>query len=211
MDESRVVVVDHPAIQHKLTLMRERTTSTATFRALTREISILLAYEATRDLPLVSHTIETPVATMEGRILEGKKLVFVGILRAGQGILDGFLEVFPSARVGHIGLARNDETLEPREYYYKTPPNLSIRDVIVVDPMLATGGSATAALDRLAAERPRSLKLACLLATPEGIRRVHASHPEVPIYTAAVDERLNDSGYIVPGLGDAGDRMFGTK
>ncbi len=211
MNESRVVVIDHPAIQHKLTLMRERTTSTATFRALTREISMLLAYEATRDLPLVAHTVETPVATMEARMLEGKKLVFVGILRAGQGILDGFLEVFPSARVGHIGLSRDEQTLEPREYYYKTPPNLSIRDVIVVDPMLATGGSAVAALDRLSAERPRSLKLVCLLATPEGLRAVHASHPGVPIFTAAIDERLNDHGYIVPGLGDAGDRMFGTK
>lgn len=206
----RVVVVDHPAVQHKLTLMRERTTTTATFRALLKEISMLLAYETTRDLPLVAHTVETPLATIEAEMLEGKKLVFVGILRAGQGILDGFLEVFPSARVGHIGLSRDEETLEPSEYYYKVPPDLDIRDVVLVDPMLATGGSAVAAIDRLKAERPRSLKLACLLAAPEGIEAVHAVHPDVPIYTAAIDERLDENGYIVPGLGDAGDRMFGT-
>jgi uracil phosphoribosyltransferase len=211
MSPSRVTVVDHPAVQHKLTLMRERTTTTATFRALLKEISMLLAYETTRDLPLVDHTVETPVATVDAKIFEGKKLVFVGVLRAGQGILDGFLEVFPSARVGHIGLSRDEETLEPSEYYYKVPPDLTIRDVVLVDPMLATGGSAVAALDRLAAERPRSLKLACLLAAPEGIERVHSRHPDVPVYTAAIDDHLDENGYIVPGLGDAGDRMFGTK
>ena len=211
VEASQVTVVDHPAVVHKLTLMRERTTTTATFRALLREISMLLAYEVTRDLPLVEHTVETPVATVDGRIFEGKKLVFVGILRAGQGILDGFLDVFPSARVGHIGLARDEESLKPDEYYYKVPADLGIRDVVVVDPMLATGNSAVAALDRLAAERPRSLKLACLLAAPEGIRRLRANHPEVPLFTAAIDDHLDERGYIVPGLGDAGDRMFGTK
>ncbi len=206
-----MILVDHPAVQHKLTLMRERTTTTATFRALLKEISMLLAYETTRDLPLVDHTVETPLATLEAKIFEGRKLVFVGILRAGQGILDGFLEVFPSARVGHIGLSRDERTLEPSEYYYKVPPDLTVRDVVLVDPMLATGGSATAALDRLASERPRSLKLACLLAAPEGIEEVHSHHPEVPVYTAAIDDHLNDQGFIVPGLGDAGDRMFGTE
>jgi uracil phosphoribosyltransferase len=211
MDRERVVVIDHPAVQHKLTLMRERTTSTATFRSLLKEISMLLAYEVTRDLPLVAHAVETPLATMEARVLEGKKLVFVGILRAGQGILDGFLEILPSARVGHIGLYRDEATLEAVEYYFKVPEDLGIRNVILVDPMLATGNSATAALSRLKREGPRSIKLACLLAAPEGIRRVHGDHPEVPIYAAAVDDHLDERGYIVPGLGDAGDRMFGTQ
>lgn len=204
-------VINHPLIQHKLTLMRQRDTPTATFRALLREISMLLAYEVTRDLPLSPITIETPLATMQAPVLDGKKVVLVAILRAGNGLLDGMLEILPSARVGHVGLYRNEETLEPVEYYFRLPAQVTDRDLIVVDPMLATGNSAVAAIDRIRQEGPRSIKFVCLVAAPEGVRQLNKHHPDVPIYTAALDDYLNDRGYIVPGLGDAGDRMFGTK
>ena len=208
---AQVTVVDHPVIQHKLTLMRCRDTSTQKFRALLKEISMLLAYEVTRDLPLGQRTIETPLQTMEAPVLEGKKVVLVAILRAGIGIIDGMLEVLPSARVGHVGLYRDPETLEAVEYFFKLPGNLEDRQLIVVDPMLATGHSAVAAVNRIKAENPGSLKFVCLLAAPEGIEHFQEHHPDVPVFTAAVDERLNDHGYILPGLGDAGDRIFGTK
>ena len=205
---TNVTVVSHPLVKHKLTLMRKADTSTASFRALLSEISMLLAYEATRDLKLRDETIETPLATMQGQVLDGKKLVLVAILRAGQGILDGMLQVLPSARVGHIGLYRDPRTLTAVEYYYRMPGQLEDRDVLVCDPMLATGNSAVAAIDRLKTGKPASIRFLCLLACPEGIRQLH---PDVPIVTAAVDEHLNDHGYILPGLGDAGDRLFGTK
>ncbi|MBI4705654.1 MAG: uracil phosphoribosyltransferase [Deltaproteobacteria bacterium] len=206
-----LVVVDHPLVQHKLTLMRKKDTSTASFRRLLGEIAMLIAYEATRDMRLRAEPIETPLAPMTGAVLDGKKVVLVAILRAGLGILDGMLQLMPSARVGHIGLYRDPRTLEPVEYYYKVPGALEDRAVLVCDPMLATGNSAVAAVTRLQGSRPASLKFVCLLACPEGLRRFHGAHPEVPVFTAAVDERLNDHGYILPGLGDAGDRMFGTK
>ncbi|HVS03338.1 MAG TPA: uracil phosphoribosyltransferase [Thermoanaerobaculia bacterium] len=207
----RVVVIDHPLVQHKLSLLRQRERSTAGFRALLREISMLLAYEVTRDVPLAQAAIDTPLAPMSAPMLDGKKLVFVSILRAGQGLLDGMLQIVPSARVGHVGIYRDPATLEAREYYFKVPEGLESRDVILLDPMLATGNSAVAAASRVEERQPRSLKLACLFAAPEGIAAFHHRHPDVPIYTAAVDERLDEHGYIVPGLGDAGDRLFGTK
>jgi len=207
----QVHVIQHPLIQHKLTLMRRKDTSTAMFRRLLREISMLLAYEVTRDFPVVSERIETPLAAMDAPVLEGKKIVFVSILRAGSGILDGMLEIIPSARVGHVGLYRDPKTLLAVEYYFKVPADMEAREMIVVDPMLATGNSAVAAVSRLRDTNPRAVKFVCLLACPEGIERFHAEHPDVPIYTAAVDSHLNEKGYIVPGLGDAGDRLYGTK
>lgn len=206
------VVVLHPLVQHKLTLMRRKETTVADFRRLLKEISMLLAYEATRDLGVTHTTIETPVTEMkDAPVLDGKKLVLVGILRAGLGILDGMLEIIPSARVGHIGMYRNHETLEPVEYFFKVPGKLTDRTVIVCDPMLATGNSAVAAVDRLKRTKPGAMKFVCLLACPEGLKTFHDAHPDVTVYTAAVDERLNEKGYIVPGLGDAGDRLFGTR
>src|SRR5690348_9141606 len=204
----KVHVIDHPLVQHKLTLMRSKDTSTSTFRNLLREISMLLAYEVCRDLPVTIIDIETPIAKTRAPVLDGKKIVLISILRAGNGILDGMLEILPSARVGHIGLYRDPKTLVPVEYYYKVPENLGDRDAIVVDPMLATGNSAVAAVERLKESAPRSIKFVCLLTCPEGIAAFHAQHPDIPIYTAAIDERLNDKSYIVPGLGDAGDRLF---
>ncbi|MCA9673442.1 MAG: uracil phosphoribosyltransferase [Kofleriaceae bacterium] len=206
-----VHVIGHPLVQHKLSLMRSKETSTKSFRNLLREISMLLAYEVCRDLPVTMTPIETPLAKMDAPILDGKKTVLVSILRAGGGILEGMLEILPSARVGHIGLYRDPKTLDAVEYYFKVPAEMTDRDCIVVDPMLATGNSAAAAVARLKATRPRSIKFVCLLTCPEGIQAFHAAHPDVPIYTAAIDERLNEKGYILPGLGDAGDRMFGTK
>jgi len=208
---AETVVIDNPLVQHKLTLLRNATTSAAMFRALLREISMLLAYEVTRDMPLTYVRINTPLASMQAPVLAGKKLVLVSIMRAGNGILDGMLELIPSARVGHIGLYRDPKTHIAIEYYFKVPEDIAARDVLVVDPMLATGNSAVAALHRLKDTGAKSLKFICLLAAPEGIAHVHEQHPDVPIYTAAVDERLNEHGYILPGLGDAGDRLFGTK
>jgi uracil phosphoribosyltransferase len=207
----KVHVIDHPLVQHKLSLMRSKETSTSTFRNLLSEISTLLAYEVCRDLPTTKVRIETPIAPMEAPVLDGKKIVLVSILRAGTGILDGMLKILPSARVGHIGLYRDPKTLVPVEYYYKVPDNMQERDCIVVDPMLATGNSAVAAIDRLKESNPRSIKFVCLLTCPEGIKVFHAHHPDTPVFTAAIDERLNEKSYIVPGLGDAGDRLFGTK
>ena len=205
------VVIDHPLVQHKLTLLRKAETSAAVFRTLLREISMLLAYEVTRDMPLTYVHIKTPLASMQAPVLAGKKLVVVSILRAGNGILDGMLELIPSARVGHIGLYRDPKTHVAIEYYFKVPEDIAERDVLVVDPMLATGNSAVAALHRLKDTGAKTLKFVCLLAAPEGIIHVHEQHPDVPIYTAAVDERLDAHDYIIPGLGDAGDRLFGTK
>jgi uracil phosphoribosyltransferase len=207
----KVHVIDHPLVQHKLSLMRSKETSTSTFRNLLREISMLLAYEVCRDLPTTKVRIETPVSSMMAPVLDGKKIVLLSILRAGTGILDGMLEILPSARVGHIGLYRDPKTMAPVEYYFKVPENIGERDTIVVDPMLATGNSATAAVHRLKESGPRSIKFVCLLTCPEGLRTFHGAHPDIPVYTAAVDERLNEKSYIVPGLGDAGDRLFGTK
>jgi uracil phosphoribosyltransferase len=206
-----VTVVDHPLVQHKLTLMRKKETSTASFRALLSEISMLLAYEACRDMKLARTEIETPLTTMSAPVLEGKKVVLIAILRAGLGILDGMLELIPSARVGHVGMYRDPKTLQPVDYFYKVPGDLQDRDVLVCDPMLATGNSAVAAVERIKKNSPGSMKLVCLVACPEGLKNFHDAHPDVPVVTAAVDERLNDHGYIVPGLGDAGDRLFGTK
>ncbi|ACY16718.1 uracil phosphoribosyltransferase [Haliangium ochraceum] len=207
----RVHVIDHPLIQHKLTLMRQKDTGTAPFRQLLQEISMLMAYEVTRDMPVTMHPIETPMAQMDAPVLDGKKIVIISILRAGNAILDGMLRILPSARVGHIGLYRDPKTLVAVEYYFKVPNEMQDRDVIVVDPMLATGNSAVAAIDRVKDTKPRSVKFVCLLTAPEGLAAFHEHHPDVPVYTAAVDERLNEKGYILPGLGDAGDRMFGTK
>ncbi|MFC7543155.1 uracil phosphoribosyltransferase [Siccirubricoccus deserti] len=206
----QVHVVDHPLVQHKLTLMRETERSTQGFRRLLNEIGMLLAYEVTRDLPLEEHEIQTPVAPMRAPKLAGKKLVFAPILRAGMGFVDGMLELVPSARIAHIGLYRDPKTLQAVEYYFKAPPDVAERLVIVLDPMLATANSAVAAVDRLKERGCRELRLVCLLAAPE-VERFHGVHPEVPIWTAAIDERLDSHGYIVPGLGDAGDRMFGTR
>jgi len=208
---STVTVVDHPLVQHKLTLMRRAETSTADFRRLLREISLLLAYEVTRDLPTELVDIETPISPMRAPALAGKKLCFVSVLRAGNGILEGMLDLVPSARVGHIGLYRDPRTLKAIEYYFKVPDDVPERDVIVVDPMLATGNSATAAVRRLKARGARSIKYACLVAASEGVAAFQAAHRDVPIFTAAIDLKLNEHGYIVPGLGDAGDRLFGTK
>jgi uracil phosphoribosyltransferase len=206
-----VHVIDHPLVQHKLTLMRSRDTSTSKFRNLLREISMLLGYEVCRDLPTTQVAIETPVAATMAPALDGKKIVLISILRAGTGILDGMLEILPSARVGHIGLYRDPKTLAAVQYFYKVPDNMTERDAIVLDPMLATGNSAVAAVDRIKQDHPRSVKFVCLLTCPEGLAVFHAKHPDVPVFTAAVDECLNDKSYIVPGLGDAGDRLFGTK
>ena len=209
--ELKVKIVDHPLVQHKLTLMRRKEESTSKFRQLMREISLLLAYEVTRDLPLSTHEIDTPLAAMEAPVLAGKKLCFVSVLRAGNGLLDGMLDLLPSARVGHVGLYRDPETLVAVEYYYKVPQDIGDRLVIVVDPMLATANSAIAAVQRLKQSGAKRLKFVCLLAAPEGVRAFNGAHPDVELYTAAVDERLDEHGYIVPGLGDAGDRIYGTK
>jgi uracil phosphoribosyltransferase len=206
-----VQVIAHPLVQHKLTLMRRKETPTAEFRRLLREISLLLAYEVTRDLPLTTEHIQTPIAPMDAPVLAGKKVCVVSILRAGNGILDGILDLIPSARVGHIGLYRDPTTLVPVEYYLKVPNDIAARPTIVVDPMLATGQSAAAACQRLKDAGARQIRLVCLLAAPEGIAAFQAQHDDIPIFTAAIDERLNDHAYIVPGLGDAGDRLFGTK
>jgi uracil phosphoribosyltransferase len=208
---AKVTVVDHPLVQHKLSIMRDKDTSTAGFRRLLREISLLLTYEVTRDLELTKTEIETPLARMEAPTLEGKKLVFASILRAGNGLLEGMLDLVPAARVAHIGLYRNHETLEAVEYYFKAPSDIGDRLVIVVDPMLATANSAIAAVDRLKRRGASNIRFLCLLAAPEGIKRFTEAHPEVPVFTAAIDSHLNEKGYIVPGLGDAGDRMYGTK
>lgn len=206
-----LTIVDHPLVAHKLTLMRDKATPTAAFRALLREISLLLAYEVTRGLEVTSRRIETPLCEMDAPVLDGKKLALISILRAGNGLLDGILELIPAARVGFIGLYRDPETLTPVHYYAKVPENLGERLVIVVDPMLATGNSSVAAIDLLKAQGARTIRFLCLLAAPEGVARMREAHPDVPVVTAALDERLNDHGYIVPGLGDAGDRMYGTK
>ena len=206
-----LTIVEHPLVQHKLTLMRRAETSTGQFRTLLREISHLLAYEVTRDLPLVDEAIETPMGPMQAPQLDGKKLALVSILRAGNGLLDGVLDLIPSARVGFVGLYRDEETLQPVQYYCKLPDALEERLVIAVDPMLATGNSSAAAVDLLKEAGATNISFLCLLAAPEGIARMQEAHPDVPIITAFVDEKLNEQGYIVPGLGDAGDRMFGTK
>lgn len=206
-----LTIVTHPLVQHKLTIMREKDTSTAKFRQLLREISQLLAYEVTRDLDLTTKRIETPLCEMEAPTIEGRKLALVSILRAGNGLLDGMLELIPSARVGFVGLYRDEETLEPVQYYFKVPDELEDRLVIAVDPMLATGNSSVAAIDLLKRAGARDIRFLCLLAAPEGVARMAEAHPDVPVITAALDERLNEKGYIVPGLGDAGDRMFGTR
>ena len=206
-----LTVVDHPLVQHKLTLMRDKTTSTAGFRQLLREISLLLAYEITRELPMSTMPIETPLQPMNAPVLEGKKLALVSILRAGNGLMDGILELIPSARVGFVGLYRDPETLQPVQYYSKLPGGLEERMTIVVDPMLATGNSSAAAIDLIKQAGATNIRFLCLLASPEGVARMKEAHPDVPIVTASLDERLDDHGYIVPGLGDAGDRMFGTK
>lgn len=206
-----VTIVDHPLVQHKLAIMRDRHTPTAPFRQLLREISLLLCYEVTRGLPLVLRTVETPLATMQMPVLEGKKLVLASVLRAGNGMLDGMLDLLPSARVAHIGLYRDPATLEAVEYFFKAPADLADRPVIVVDPMLATANSAVAAATLLKRHGATDLRYLCLLAAPEGIERFTGAHPDIPVFTAAIDERLDENGYIVPGLGDAGDRMYGTR
>ncbi len=206
-----VHVLDHPLVQHKLTLMRRKDASTNSFRRLLNELSSLMAYEVTRDMPMQDIEIETPLETMTSKVIDGKKLVLVSILRAGNGILEGMLNVVPGARVGHIGLYRDPKTLTAVEYYFKIPSEMQDRDIIVVDPMLATGNSAVAAVERLKELSPKSIKFVCLLAAPEGVATLQAAHPDVPIFTAAIDRELNDHGYILPGLGDAGDRIFGTK
>jgi uracil phosphoribosyltransferase len=206
-----LTIVTHPLVQHKLTLMREKEGSTARFRRLLREISLLLGYEVLRDLPLTMRTIETPLETMESPEIEGKKLALVSILRAGNGMLEPLLELVPSARVGFLGLYRDHETLQPVEYYSKLPSELGARPVVLVDPMLATANSAVAAVEKVKAAGARDVRMMCLLAAPEGVKRMGEAHPDVRIFTAALDRQLNDKGYILPGLGDAGDRMFGTK
>jgi len=211
MEIEGVTIVGHPLIEHKLTIMRDKETSTRGFRQLLREIAALICYEATRDLPLETVTIETPLTQMQARKIAGKKLVFASILRAGNGLLEGMLDLVPSARVAHIGIYRDPATLQPVEYYFKAPDDLSERTVIAVDPMLATANSAVAAVERLKSRGARDIRFVCLLAAPEGIKRFRAEHPDVPVFTAAIDSHLNDHGYIVPGLGDAGDRMYGTK
>ena len=206
-----VTVVDHPLVQHKLTIMRDKDISTAGFRRLLREISLLLCYEVTRELEMEMRTIETPLTTMQAPSIAGKKLVFASVLRAGNGLLDGMLDLVPAARVAHIGLYRDHETLQAVEYFFKAPSDLEDRLVIVVDPMLATANSAIMAVDKLKERGATNLRFLCLLAAPEGIERFTTAHPDVPVFTASIDERLNEKGYIVPGLGDAGDRMYGTK
>ena len=209
--DSQITIVDHPLVQHKLTLMRDKEQPTAYFRQLLRETALLLAYEVTRDLPLETKRVETPIEVMDAPVLSGKKLCFVSILRAGNGLLEGMLDLLPSARVGHVGLYRDPETLEAVEYYYKVPQDIGERLVVVVDPMLATANSGIAAVDRLKQGGARQLKFVCLLAAPEGVAAFTAAHPDVPLYTAALDRELNDHGYILPGLGDAGDRIYGTR
>ena len=209
--DSQITIVDHPLVQHKLTLMRDKEQPTAYFRQLLRETALLLAYEVTRDLPLETKRVETPIEVMDAPVLSGKKLCFVSVLRAGNGLLEGMLDLLPSARVGHVGLYRDPETLEAVEYYYKVPQDIGERLVIVVDPMLATANSGIAAVDRLKQGGARQLKFVCLLAAPEGASAFTAAHPDVPLYTAALDRELNDHGYILPGLGDAGDRIYGTR
>lgn len=211
MTTRQVHLIEHPLVQHKLTLMRQKDTSTKSFRQLVHELSALLAYEVTRDMPMQEIEIETPLEKTTSRVIDGKKIVLASILRAGNGFLDGMLQVVPSARVGHIGLYRDPATLQAVEYYFKMPQGMEERDVIVLDPMLATGNSAVAAVDRLKKTGPRSIRFVCLVACPEGVKNFHDHHPDVPIYTPAVDRGLNEHGYIVPGLGDAGDRIFGTK
>lgn len=206
-----LIVVDHPLVQHKLSLMRRKETSTIQFRQLMHEVATLLGYEVTRDLPLGLEDIETPVATMRAPVLTGKKIALISILRAGNGLLEGMLNLIPSARVGHVGLYRDPDTLVAMEYYFKVPPDLEERPVVVVDPMLATGNSAAAAIHRIKEAGARDIKMVCLLAAPEGVEAFHDAHPDVPIFTASLDERLNEHGYIVPGLGDAGDRLYGTR
>lgn len=211
MKKKNCTVIDHPLVQHKLSIMRMEETPCAEFRRLLREVSMLLAYEVTRDIPLAEVEIKTPITSMKAKVIDGKKITLVSILRAGNGILDGMLELIPSARVGHIGLYRDPETLVPVEYYFKMPPDISQRDIIVVDPMLATGNSAAAAISRIKEVSPLSIKFVCLIASPEGLDVFTDAHPDVPVYTASVDQKLNEHGYIVPGLGDAGDRIYGTK
>jgi uracil phosphoribosyltransferase len=206
-----VHIIDHPLVQHKLTLMRRKDTSTKSFRELVHELSALLAYELTRDMPMQEIEIETPLEKMTARVIDGKKVVLASILRAGNGFLDGMLQVIPGARVGHIGLYRDPQTLQAVEYYFKMPQDMHERDVVVLDPMLATGNSAVAAVDRLKQTNPRSIRFVCLVTCPQGLTTFHDAHPDVPVYTPAVDRGLNEHGYIVPGLGDAGDRIFGTK
>ena len=208
---SHVHLIDHPLVQHKLTLMRKKEASTNSFRSLLNELSSLMAYEVTRDMATQDVQIETPLEVMQAKMIDGKKLVFVSILRAGNGILDGMLSVVPGARVGHIGLYRDHETLQAVEYYFKMPKDMESRDVVVVDPMLATGNSAVAAMTRIKQCKPKSIKFMCLLTAPVGINTLHEAHPDVEIYTAAIDRELNEHGYILPGLGDAGDRIFGTQ
>lgn len=206
-----VTVVEHPLVQHKLSLMRRKETPTAMFRQLIRELSMLLGYEVTRDLPMGKERIETPIMEMDAPVLTGKKLVFISVLRAGNGLLEGLLDLIPSARVGHVGLYRDPDTLVAVEYYFKVPDELDERKVIIVDPMLATANSAIAAVQRVKEAGARDIKFVCLLAAPEGIEAFQEAHPDVQIITAAIDHKLNDHGYIVPGLGDAGDRIYGTK
>ncbi len=209
--QDNLTVVNHPLILHKLTLMRDKNAPSAVFRQLLREISLLLGYEVLRDLPMTTRTIETPIQEMEAPILKGRKLALVSILRAGNGLLDGMLDLVPGARVGHVGLYRDPKTLQAVEYYLKLPDHIDERAVIAVDPMLATGNSVSAALNKIKLAGAKDIRLMCLLSAPEGIEAVAKAHPDVRVFTAAIDERLNDHGYIVPGLGDAGDRMFGTK
>ena len=206
-----ITIINHPLVQHKLSLMRRKETPSATFRQLLWETSMLLAYEVTRDLPLTTISLDTPLCRMQAPVIEGKKLALVSILRAGNGLLDGLLEVIPAARVGFVGLYRDEDTLEPVEYYLKVPAQLDQRLVIAVDPMLATGNSSVTAIERLKQEGANDLRMLCLLAAPEGVARMKEAHPDVPIFTGSLDEKLNEYGYIVPGLGDAGDRMFGTS
>ncbi|MDR7378317.1 uracil phosphoribosyltransferase [Rhodoferax ferrireducens] len=208
---SNVHLINHPLVQHKLTLMRRKDASTNTFRRLLNELSSLMAYEVTRDMPMQDIEIETPLEKMTAKVIDGKKLVFVSILRAGNGILEGMLSVVPGARVGHVGLYRDPKTLTAVEYYFKMPHDMHERDIVIVDPMLATGNSAIAAVERLKELNPKSIKFVCLLTCPEGVAALQAAHPDVDIYTAAIDRQLSDHGYILPGLGDAGDRIFGTK
>lgn len=208
---NNVNVINHPLVQHKLSLLRKRETSTAGFRQLVREISMLLGYELTRDLELEYKTIETPLAQMQAPFLSGKKIVLISFLRAGNGLLEGMIDLMPSARVGHVGLYRDPHTLVAMEYYFKVPHDLINRPVIVLDPMLATANTSVAAVQRIKEAKAQNIKMACLLAAPEGIMAFQSAHPDVPIYTAAIDEKLDDHAYIVPGLGDAGDRIYGTK
>jgi uracil phosphoribosyltransferase len=208
---AEVHVVDHPLVQHKLTLLRRKETSTREFRLLMEEVAMLLGYEVTKDLAMAIERIETPLMPMDAPVLEGKKMALVSVLRAGDGLLQGLLRLVPSARVGHVGLYRDPKTLEAVEYYFKVPSDLADRDVIVCDPMLATGNSAVAAVQKVKEGGPRRMKFLCLLAAPEGVKTFTEAHPDVPVVTAAIDERLNEKGYILPGLGDAGDRIFGTK